>query len=619
MSSLSVLTMRKGNSGVVRQPPKPPTTAVLLLDNKFVWRHLALARELGHSVLKTKEAYVSCVRVLDIIKPLLIVIPEVSSPDYRVPLREKVMWTVITLLIFLVGSQIPLYGAKHKDPADPLYYMRAVLASSRGTLMELGVAPIITSSMIVQLVSAAKLLQLDQSLKEDRALLHGAQKLLAIVLTFGEAVAYVLAGMYGNLNELGAGNALLLVLQLWLAGLVVLILDELMQKGYGLGSGVSLFIAVNICETVVWQAFSPMSINTGRGVEFEGAIIAFFHLLFTRNDKLRAIKEAIYRQDLPNLSRLVATLLALLLVLYFQKFRVDLPVQYQKYRGQQANYPIKLFYTSNVPILLQTALVSNVYFISQLLYKTYPRNVLVGLLGRWYDIPGDHRPYAVPVGGLAYYLSPPHSFSDALWDPVHALFYTVLVLISCAFFSKAWVEACGSSARDVAKQLRSLDMTIKGFRESSVVTVLERYIPTAATLGGMVVGLLTVLADLLGAIGSGTGILLAVTIIYNYYETFAREQRAGVRCTHVCGGRRAALHYPGPSISQVENVLRPYRKIFLKLFGFSAQRFTIVAQDAWKRDIVANPKKSYLDPALNWATSTPSLSILVLYLSKCMI
>ena len=86
----------------------------------------------------------------------------------------------------------------------------------------------------------------------------------------------------------------------------------------------------------------------------------------------------------------------------------------------------------------------------------------------------------------------------------------------------------GSSARDVAKQLRDQQMVMKGHRDSAMVHVLNRYIPTAAAFGGMCIGALTVVADFLGAIGSGTGILLAVTIIYQYYEMFAKEQVGGV-------------------------------------------------------------------------------------------
>merc|ERR1719316_2562849 len=112
--------------------------------------------------------------------------------------------------------------------------------------------------------------------------------------------------MYGSVRDLGAGNAILIISQLFFAGIIVILLDELLQMGYGLGSGISLFIATNICENIIWKAFSPTTINTGRGTEFEGAIIALFHLLITRNDKVMALKEAFYRQNLPNLTNLLA-------------------------------------------------------------------------------------------------------------------------------------------------------------------------------------------------------------------------------------------------------------------------------------------------------------------------
>ncbi len=106
--------------------------------------------------------------------------------------------------------------------------------------------------------------------------------------------------------------------QLMCAGLVVLLLDELLQKGYGLGSGISLFIATNVCETIVWKCFSPATINTGRGTEFEGCVIALFHLLATRTDKVRGLREAFYRQNLPNLTNLMATIFVFAVVIYFQ-------------------------------------------------------------------------------------------------------------------------------------------------------------------------------------------------------------------------------------------------------------------------------------------------------------
>ena len=168
--------------------------------------------------------------------------------------------------------------------------------------MELGISPIITSGLVMQLLTGSKIIDVDHSLKEDRALLDGAQKLLGILITIGEAVAYVASGIYGDVRDMGMGNAFLIVLQLFMAGLIVICLDDLLQKGYGLGSGISLFIATNQCESIIWKAFSPTTINSGRGTEFEGAVIALFHLLLTRTDKVRALKEAFYRQNLPNIT-----------------------------------------------------------------------------------------------------------------------------------------------------------------------------------------------------------------------------------------------------------------------------------------------------------------------------
>merc|ERR1711935_608597 len=197
-----------------------------------------------------------------------------------------------SLFVFLVCCQIPLYGIMTNKSADPFYWMRVILASNRGTLMELGISPVVTSGMVMQLLAGSKLIEVDQSLKEDRVLFSGAQKLFGMIITIGEAVAYVVSGMYGDVSELGAGNAILIIIQLFVAGIIVIILDELLQKGYGLGSGISLFIATNQCESIIWKAFSPTTVNTGRGTEFEGAIVATFHFLASRPDKIGALKDS---------------------------------------------------------------------------------------------------------------------------------------------------------------------------------------------------------------------------------------------------------------------------------------------------------------------------------------
>jgi len=231
------------------------------------------------------------IKFLEFVKPFCSILPEIQKPERKIQFREKVLWTAITLFIFLVCCQIPLFGIMSSDSADPFYWIRVILASNRGTLMELGISPIVTSGLIMQLLAGAKLIEVGDTPK-DRALFNGAQKLFGMVITVGQAIVYVLTGMYGEPADIGAGVCLLIIIQLFVAGLIVLLLDELLQKGYGLGSGISLFIATNICETIVWKAFSPATVNTGRGTEFEGAVIALFHLLATRQDKVRALREA---------------------------------------------------------------------------------------------------------------------------------------------------------------------------------------------------------------------------------------------------------------------------------------------------------------------------------------
>lgn len=190
-------------------------------------------------------------------------------------------------------------------------------------------------------------------------------------------------GMYGDVDTIGMANCALIVLQLVFASYMTILLDEMMNNGFGLGSGINLFIAVNMCETILWETFSPMTVRTDSGQEYEGAVVALFHGLATKSDKLAAIQQAFYRSSLPNINSLLATILVFLIVIYFQGFKINIPIQNKKIRGGTGSYPIKLFYTSNIPIILQSALISNLYFISQLLYKKFRGNLMVRLLGQW--------------------------------------------------------------------------------------------------------------------------------------------------------------------------------------------------------------------------------------------
>jgi protein transport protein SEC61 subunit alpha len=244
--------------------------------------------------------------------------------------------------------------------------------------------------------------------------------------------------------------------------------------------------------------------------------------LFDRPNKQLALREAFFRQNLPNIMNLLATLAIFAAVIYLQSFRVEIPVKSSRQRGMRGSYPVRLFYTSNMPIMLQSALSSNVFLISQMLYSKFSENLLVRLIGAWETKEGMGSQLHA-VSGVAYYMSPPLSISEALLDPIHTSIYLVYMIAACALFSKTWVEVSGSAPRDVAKQLKEQGLVMAGHREQSMYKELKRVIPTAAAFGGAVIGLLSVASDLMGALGSGTSILLAVTIIYGYFEIAAKE------------------------------------------------------------------------------------------------
>ncbi|OBZ65019.1 Protein transport protein SEC61 subunit alpha [Grifola frondosa] len=416
-------------------------------------------------------------RFLNLVRPFLPILPEVSSPDRKVPFNQKVLWTAVTLLIFLVCSQVPLYGIMSSDSADPLYWMRVILASNRGTLMELGITPIVTSGMIMQLLAGANLIEVDFSLKEDRALFSGAQK----------PTVYVLTGLYGQPRDIGAGICLLLIIQLISASLIVILLDELLQKG--LSSG---------------RRFRPQLSTPG--VVLNSRVLSSRYFTFFSPGMIRAVRSA--RHFGASVSQTYEShrhVVVFAVVIYLQGFRIEIPVKSNRFRGQRASYPVKLFYTSNMPIMLESALTSNVFIISQMLASRFPSNLFVKILGVWEPLEGS--PQLAAVSGIAYYMSPPHTLKSAFLDPSTPSSTLHLCSLLVQSFPRLGSKSLGA---------------VPAYCEAAEGSADARC-PTAAALGGAILGLLSVVADLMGAIGSGTGILMAVTIIYSYWEIGMRE------------------------------------------------------------------------------------------------
>lgn len=463
--------------------------------------------------------------MLDLVKPFLPILPEVEIPLKKIPFDEKVTWTVCTALAFFVMSELPLYGIAPSDTADPVYWLRSILGSSRGTLMELGSTPIMTAGLLFQLLAGTQVLDVNFDFKSDRELFQSAQKLFAIFLTFVQAIAVVFSGMYGAPSELGFSVVLLLLLQLFGAGLLVILMNEILDKGYAFGPGVSFFTTLTVCQQIFWNAFSLSANDFGRGNEYTGSVVSLVHYIYTRKSFKQAVVEAFFRTHLPNLIQFYSSILTFGVAVYLLTFRVEVPVKSTKMRGTVTNYPIRLLYTGAMPIFLLSSIMANVAYFSLALFKQFPTNLLVRIFGTWESRPDSVQ--AMAVSGLAYYVQPPFNIVEALWDPLKTAFYLNFVIVTSAIFAKTWSEISGSSPRDIAKLFKAQGIVIVGHRDVSIVKELRRVIPVAASVGGAIVGLIVVTSDILGALGSGTAILVAVTTIQSYYEILAQEGGAG--------------------------------------------------------------------------------------------
>jgi preprotein translocase SecY subunit len=484
-------------------------------------------------------------RFLRAFKTISRFMPEIKSAERKVGFNEKIFWTFIALAIYLVMAEVPLYGISPTSGWN-LTALRVIFASNRGTLMELGIGPIVTAGIILQLLGGSGMIEMDMSNPEDRGLFTGATKFFAIVLTGVQASAYIIGGAYGTLP---LGVSLIVFLELLSAGVIVMLLDEMVQKGWGLGSGISLFILGGVAQTIFWDMFSPAPLSAGQSLGLfialpqkllAGGSIGFLFIRQTISSGISSTGASFaalsFGSAYPSIVGFIATIVAFGLVIYCEGVRVELPVSQADYKGYRSKYPIKLLYVSNLPVIFASALFANVYFFSQLLwsYNGHPNpgtNLWLDILGQYATLPptsSNPTPQPTPVGGLVYYVLAPNSPYEVAADPVRAAVYLSILVIFCVIFSLTWLEVGGLGPHAVAEQLVDSGMHIPGYRRSTkpIELLLKRYITPVTILGGIIVGLIAGFANFFGAFGTGMGILLSVGIIYQYYQLLLQERAA---------------------------------------------------------------------------------------------
>ena len=436
---------------------------------------------------------------LDVFTPIFKFLPEVKAPIHRQDFKEKGKWTLLVLVLYFILSEIPLYGLS-SGAVDQFAQLRAVMAGSFGSILTLGIGPIITASIVLQLLVGAKLLNLDLSTHHDKALFQSTQKVLAIIFTIFEALVLVFTGSLSPIDNSYFG---VLLLQLVIGAVLILYLDEVVSK-WGFGSGIGLFIAAGVAEQIVVGSFNFIPTASGA---LPGIIPGFIQALLAGSP------------DFTVLVPIIATIAVFIVAVYWESMRVEIPISHGqvkghgRIRGAVGKYPLKFIYASNMPVILTSALLVNVSLIASIFQKVgFP------ILGQVQQ--------GKAVSGLALWLSTPSGLSVILTNPLRVIFYAIVYLACCVLFSWLWVEISGLNAREVSKKLYQSGIQIPGFRSSKrqLYKIMKKYIPALTVLGGLFVGLLAFGADLTGALGGGTGVLLTVGIIYRLYEEIAQEQ-----------------------------------------------------------------------------------------------
>jgi preprotein translocase SecY subunit len=451
-------------------------------------------------------------------KPVSRFMPEIGSPERTVKFNEKLFWTGIALVLYLVMAEVPLYDIGLSGGTQ-LTYLRIIFASNQGSLMELGIGPIVTAGLILQLLAGAGMIGFDSSDPDDRALFTTATKALTLVMIIVQASAYLYGGMLGT--GLDIRVSIVIFLELVAAELLLMLLDEMVQK-WGIGSGISLFILAGVAQIILWDGlFTGPLMSDGK---YFGAIPALVQTIMNGQSFWGVFVRS---GNLPSILGLIVTIVTFLVIIYLQDVRVEIPVAYASYRGFRGRYPIRLLYVSNLPVIFASALFANVYYISQILWKSWGSgNFLVQILGN-YRMPGANEGTSpILIGGLAYFVTSPGGPLAVLADPVRALIYLGIMVAFCVIFSLTWLEVGGLDPKTVAKQLMDAGMHIPGFRRSEkpIESILKRYIPAVTIFGGFLVGLIAAVTNFFGVFSTGVGILLSVGILYQYYEQLMKER-----------------------------------------------------------------------------------------------
>lgn len=452
-------------------------------------------------------------------------LPEIKHPiEKKLSFNVKIKWTLIILFAFFILANIPLYGLG-KNSLARFEYLATILGTDFGSIISLGIGPIVMASIILQLLVGSGFLNIDTNTKEGKKTFQGLQKIFVFMFILLESVVYVL---FGGLQPLAPGYTGILIFQLMLGGLAIMFMDEVSTK-WGIGSGTSLFIVAGVAWRLFAGFFQFLSTTGGAGAQNANCLAHFSGEGFIPcSGKILIIIQSLVNSSDPTAAKalvssvagIAATAVIFLIVVWAQNLKVEIPLSYEKIRGYQMKWPLTFFYASVIPVILVAALIANIHLFG-------------GLMQNWVGhatILGDYRDGRA-ISGFGYWISSSNIVDSTIHGSLtgiqflQAFTHLMFFMLLSALFAVLWVKTSGMDEASQAKKILASGLQIPGFRKDERVleSILKRYILPLTVMGGLAIGALSSIADFLGAIISGTSILLAIMITYQLYQTIAQQ------------------------------------------------------------------------------------------------
>jgi len=456
-------------------------------------------------------------------------IPEVTKPaEKKVGFNVKLKWTLIILVTFFVLANIPLFGLSN-NALERFEFLSTVLAADFGSIISLGIGPIVMASIILQLLTGAGIINIDTTTIEGKKFFQGVQKLLVFFFIVFEALIYVL--MQGL--QAAPGFAPLLIFQLILGGLAIFYMDQV-TTNWGFGSGVSLFIGAGVSWRLFTAAFQFIN-QQGKNclLDFNntacpGKIFVFIQSIINRYPI----------EAMSALAAIAATVIIFLIVVWAQSLKVEIPLSFGRLRGYSMKWPLSFFYASVIPVILTAALIANIQLFGGIIENAAMSCTLeegcntAGKIASYFTWLGSFN-QGQAVSGLAFWMGSTNVVDLFIKGGflmkylIQGITHILTFMILCTVFSIFWVKTSGMDSKAQAHKIASSGLQVAGFRQDERIleSILDRYIMPLTVMGGAAIGLLAASTDLLGALVSGTAILLVIMIMFQFYQNIAQEHQ----------------------------------------------------------------------------------------------